>query len=253
MKFDDGKNFWPGRGETRENFSSINWAGPATLLGTLAFVLSGLLFQRLLPMFPDQSVVLLWLGMLPMHGFATLTAAAAAFWYLPGGRRATALGLQYRDLVALGRGVSRKTMFVVIVYMVAMGINAIMILVMFLLGLQAEVMPLLEVLMRNPSPGLIVSVGLAALVIAPISEEFIFRTVLFEALRPIGIKYATFFVALCFALAHGSVTHLPALFFLGLVLQWLRLRTGSLWPCIFCHILFNALTLVPLGLWLAFA
>jgi membrane protease YdiL (CAAX protease family) len=44
-----------------------------------------------------------------------------------------------------------------------------------------------------------------------------------------------------FGLAHGILVALPVLGFFGLALAWLRLRTGSVWPCVIAHAAYNAL------------
>ncbi len=71
-------------------------------------------------------------------------------------------------------------------------------------------------------------------------EEWLCRGVLWEAARrilsPWRVIVAT---ALLFAMMHGLgggfVLELPHRFVVGLLLGWLRLKTGSLLPCIFAH------------------
>lgn len=50
--------------------------------------------------------------------------------------------------------------------------------------------------------------------------------------------------ALLFGLAHGLVEGLAALSIFGLAAGWLRLRTGSLYPAVVLHMLFNGLALI---------
>lgn len=82
-------------------------------------------------------------------------------------------------------------------------------------------------------------------VIAPIVEELIFRGVIMSGFsrnyRPI---YAIIFSALLFALFHLNPWQFPATFALGLVLGWIRIRTGSVLACILGHATHNGLVFI---------
>ena len=89
--------------------------------------------------------------------------------------------------------------------------------------------------------------GIFAVVLAPVAEEFIFRGVLFPFVKQLGWpKLAWFGVSLLFALVHGSVTIFIPLFVLALALTWLYEKTGNLLAPIVVHGLFNAENLVLL-------
>jgi membrane protease YdiL (CAAX protease family) len=47
--------------------------------------------------------------------------------------------------------------------------------------------------------------------------------------------------ATAFALLHPSPLHFLTALLAGLLLGWLRLRTGRVWPCALAHALHNAL------------
>jgi hypothetical protein len=53
--------------------------------------------------------------------------------------------------------------------------------------------------------------------------------------------FAVFFSALLFALFHLNPWQFPATFTLGLILGWIRLRTGSVLACIAGHAIHNGL------------
>jgi len=79
-------------------------------------------------------------------------------------------------------------------------------------------------------------------IIAPIVEELIFRGVIMSGLmRNYKVGWAIFFSALLFALFHLNPWQFPATFLLGLVLGWLRIRTGSILACITGHAIHNGL------------
>jgi len=88
---------------------------------------------------------------------------------------------------------------------------------------------------------------LAALAVAPgVFEELCFRGFLFSSLRSVLAPDRTVVAsAVLFGLFHEVLT--PGRFlastFLGLVLGWVRLRTGSVLPCMVLHTLHNGLLL----------
>ena len=85
-------------------------------------------------------------------------------------------------------------------------------------------------------------VGMACIALIPaFVEEFTFRGVLQQALRPIGPN-AIFWTALLFALLHLDMQGLPARLILGLVLGYLAYTSGSLGLGIFYHFCHNAAT-----------
>ena len=89
--------------------------------------------------------------------------------------------------------------------------------------------------------------GLFAVVLAPVSEEFIFRGVLFPFVKQLGFpKLAWFGVSFLFAAIHFDAAIFAPLFALALALTWLYEQTDSLLAPIVAHGLFNAANLVVL-------
>jgi len=81
---------------------------------------------------------------------------------------------------------------------------------------------------------------LLAIFVAPICEEVLFRGFLFAGLtRAMPSPYAAILSAFIFAAAHNDLPSFPVLFCIGLLLAFLRWRTGSLWPGILLHLLNN--------------
>ncbi len=87
---------------------------------------------------------------------------------------------------------------------------------------------------------------------AGILEELAFRGVVLQLLRPYGDGFAVLVSAGLFALAHPSLSQLPATFVTGLALGYVAVSTGSLRICIFGHMLYNALVMLitELQFWL---
>lgn len=83
---------------------------------------------------------------------------------------------------------------------------------------------------------------LRVVVLAPIIEELIFRGVIFSGFQRIySAFWAIFFSALLFSLFHLNPWQLGPTFLLGLLLGFVRLRTGSLLAAIFTHSLHNGM------------
>ncbi len=85
-------------------------------------------------------------------------------------------------------------------------------------------------------------------VIAPFSEEYLFRRLLLSRLRPYGDCFAISASALCFSLFHGNLNQYFYAFAVGVILAYVVLRTGCLWQAILLHALvnFTSVGLVPL-------
>ena len=81
-------------------------------------------------------------------------------------------------------------------------------------------------------------------VVAPFVEELLYRGLGFGVLAPfVGPWPAIVITGVAFGLAHGLVLGLPILSIFGIVLCWLRWRTGSVYPGMIVHAIFNAMAL----------
>lgn len=96
------------------------------------------------------------------------------------------------------------------------------------------------------------SVGASAMTIfflvcvtPPVVEELAFRGLLLESIRePFGTLPAAIVTSALFSILHVALLSFIPLAALALVLAALRMRTGSLWPAIVGHGIFNTITLV---------
>lgn len=79
--------------------------------------------------------------------------------------------------------------------------------------------------------------------VVPVVEELTFRGVGFALLRRFGVAAAIVLVGVAFALVHGLLEGLVIFAAFGSGLAYLRHRTGSIYPCIAVHGVFNALAL----------
>ena len=92
-----------------------------------------------------------------------------------------------------------------------------------------------------------VYLGVFAVVVAPVAEEFVFRGMLFPFVKQLGLpRLAWFGVSFLFALIHLNLPTFVPLFVFALALTWLYERTDNLLAPITAHALFNATNLVML-------
>ena len=93
-------------------------------------------------------------------------------------------------------------------------------------------------------PNRVVPFAINATVIAlvsPVVEELTYRGLGFALLRRFGPAYAIVVTGATFAVGHGLVALLPTATAFGLGLAYLRSRTGSVYPGIILHVLFNTI------------
>lgn len=81
---------------------------------------------------------------------------------------------------------------------------------------------------------------IAIVFIGPIVEELLYRGAGIGLLARWGMPVAVGVTALMFGLGHGLLLSFPAFLWFGLVTGWLRVQTGSLYPPVLAHCLFNA-------------
>ena len=95
--------------------------------------------------------------------------------------------------------------------------------------------------------------GVATVLVAPVAEEIFFRGFIFAGLvRPFGLTGAMVASGLLFGAFHvtgletiGLVLPFAAI---GVLFAWVYARTGSLWPSVATHLLFNLVSFVALAL-----
>ena len=78
-------------------------------------------------------------------------------------------------------------------------------------------------------------------VIAPVSEEFIFRGAVLNALKPFGNGLAVFVSAFLFGLFHGNFSQFFYAFALGIGFGYIAIVTKSIYTTTVLHALFNSI------------
>lgn len=85
---------------------------------------------------------------------------------------------------------------------------------------------------------------IALAVIPAVCEEFAMRCCSLQLLRKYGIGFSVFAVSIVFGLLHGNVIQFMFAFIIGLVLAYVTVKTDSIVPAIFIHMLNNGMSAV---------
>lgn len=86
--------------------------------------------------------------------------------------------------------------------------------------------------------------AIATAVVPAMVEEFGCRGVLIGVLHPMGDGFAVITSAVVFGVLHGNFTQIPFAFLVGLVLGYIRIKSGSLLVCILVHFINNFVSVV---------
>lgn len=100
-----------------------------------------------------------------------------------------------------------------------------------------------KLLQESKDPVVIALMAAAAVIVAPVCEEIVFRGYLYGAAKKFaGAAGAALFSGIIFGMAHGSVAAMLPLCVFGVVLAVIYEKTGSIWAPMFVHFCFNAAT-----------
>lgn len=150
------------------------------------------------------------------------------------------LGLRWKDWpwVALIAPATVLTMWAAFAGLYAMGYHSLI----ESLGVEM-VQDTVNLFQTTQDMNVLILMAFAALVVAPICEEVVFRGYIYPVLKRFSGPWVGALVsALVFSAAHGSLAALLPLFIFGLVLVFLYEWTGSIWAPIAAHYLFNGAT-----------
>jgi len=119
-----------------------------------------------------------------------------------------------------------------------------------LAGPDSQAQPIVQFLVDNKNWDARLMVVLVGAIAAPVAEEVVFRGCLYGVLRQWWGRLAALGTSsLVFALIHGHVASLPALFLLAAALVLIYEAAGTLWAPIAAHALFNGINIVAATQW----
>lgn len=102
-------------------------------------------------------------------------------------------------------------------------------------------------LRETDSLSTIVTLAISAGLIAPVTEEFLFRGYIYPILKKsLGMKLAMVLSALLFGIVHASLVPLLPLTILGLLFAILYEKCNTIWAPIMAHAIFNNITLLAI-------
>jgi hypothetical protein len=176
-------------------------------------------------------------GMLVMQAMAV-----ALTWLL-----ARARGGKATDVLALARVPSWRSIAAALGGMMALLVPLNALIFAFARDTVVEdLKPFQDTILSSAGPvyGLVLAFG------APLSEEFLFRGFLQSALAgtPLGFVGATLVTTTAWAALHAGYSWigLAEVFLIGLYFAYLLWRTGSLWPALICHAVYNGALFVAM-------
>lgn len=160
-------------------------------------------------------------------------------------------GLNWQHAFGVGRQWPRAVaigfMSAVSILPVTWGLRVISVKAMGWLGLDPSVQHAVDIFSLTDAVSDRIVLGVAALVIAPVAEELLFRGVMYPALRGFGFgRWAFWITAAVFSLIHFDLATFLPLFAFACLLNVLYDRTGNLLACVAAHATFNAVNLIML-------
>ena len=211
----------------RERFSRLGWAMAAQMAAMLAVQTALLLAAQALAPALVRSGVFLWLvSVLSAYG----AGVPAAWLVLRGTEEAPP---QPGAPLGPGRFFRSYLAGLGLMYLVNLATLALMGLVGLLRGQTVE----------NPVDNMadypLVLNLLLGCVIAPVCEEYLFRGLLLNRLRPYGERFAVWASALCFGLFHGNFSQFFYACAIGVLFAGVVLKTGRLRQAMLLHALIN--------------
>lgn len=102
-----------------------------------------------------------------------------------------------------------------------------------------------KLLQESKDPLVLGLMGVAAVIVAPLCEEIVFRGYFYPVMKKFaGVWPAAVCSAMVFAAAHGNLTALLPLFIFGGLLVFIYEKTGSIWAPVAVHFCFNSATVI---------
>jgi membrane protease YdiL (CAAX protease family) len=133
------------------------------------------------------------------------------------------------------------------------GLQTLSVAVMEHFNIQAKVQESIQILGESTTLSSRVVLGVAAIVLAPLAEELLFRGILYPSIKQAGFpRLALWVSALLFGAIHANAATFLPLVVLALILVWLYEKTDNLLAPIVAHSLFNTINFIMLQVFESF-
>lgn len=223
-----------------------NWRLIACAFSFLATLVCTVILAALSPGKQSPTGILL-LGIFPLHIAGLATAFYFVYTHTHPGKRLTTLKLSTRQMK---KGCFSRTLKVYpLIYLAVLGVQISVMLLLKLFDITPDASPILDLLNENTPAVTWLAAFFAVSIAAPIAEEILFRSLLYDGLKlrigPSAALPATCFI---FAAFHMIPEQIPSLFVLSYFLQQQRKNEGTLYAPILTHALFNTTALLLLRL-----
>lgn len=202
---------------------------PEILIGLVVYAVLLVIFALLMGLLPGNDLVLLGIVGSTAGGFVGVGAFAAAcalrirtlrpFGFIPVARRWLLIAV---SMGIVGYGLNLLIQFV---YMSWFGSH--------------DPQGLLHAAARGGAFPFFASL-LGGAIFTPFGEEILFRGVIANALNRYGVLAGVVISSLIFGLAHGVSVILPVAIMIGVLSALLFRATGSVWPCVVLHCVYNS-------------
>ena len=140
--------------------------------------------------------------------------------------------------------ISLVMVFIPIMVMSALAINSISAVIQEFLGI--EFTSAVGDIKLNGFKEIFLGV-ISVAVVPAIVEETVIRGIVMQPLRKFGDKFAVITSAVFFACMHGNMVQIPYTVIGGLLLGYLAVATGSLWPSVILHFVNNLYSVVVIA------
>ncbi len=132
---------------------------------------------------------------------------------------------------------------VVVALLLGYGANVLM----TLLGNEPEPQAAVQMLQNTDSLLHRCVLGFLAVILAPVSEEVLFRGMIYPTIKQLGFPHlALWGTSIVFAMTHANLMAFVPLIFVAVMLTWLYEKTGNLLTSIVAHAVFNLVNFVVL-------
>ncbi len=187
------------------------------------------------------------IGLLPFQVAAFVGAMAGLypFWRRYGWRQLLALPRDADDGGdgGVARGVASGVRALLLLYPVLLAVNAASSWACHRLGIPTPPQSLQVYAEQSPGMAFWLLAAVSVVILAPVTEEILFRLVVYRALIGVWPRQAVIVTSAVFAAVHVTPQYVPGLFLVGMVLQKAFCQ-GGLRHAIILHCLYNLVSLL---------
>ncbi|HNX91124.1 MAG TPA: type II CAAX endopeptidase family protein [Candidatus Omnitrophota bacterium] len=217
------------------------WTMPDVVRVIIIFFASGYLvllvqelFAKAVPIFNNDNF-----RMILDTGLMNLVAISVIVYFV-----VKKYGQTIADIGLTVKGWGKNVFYAVVGYVSLLPILLVIMVITFFvvqwLKYEPPVQPIVQVFMEEKGTGILLMSTLFAAIFGPVAEEIFFRGFVYSALkRRIGVFWGMVIVSSVFSVLHAHIVGVLPIFALGMLLNYLYEKTGSLVSCMAVHMIHN--------------